>query len=54
MTINEEMHRLVLRGRWVKWVNRTNAVRRMGPFRLVVLSERLSRWRPVWDQRGER
>jgi len=51
--IHEEMHRLVLRSRWLRWSlrNYTPGCYREGYGRHWVLSERLARWRPTWAQR---
>ena len=55
MNINEGMHRLVLRVRWMKWLERRaarfNAERRnMSERRIRKLSRRLTRWAPVWHE----
>ena len=53
MTIHDELHRLILRTRWINW-----SLRNFQPGdyelggRFFVLSERLSRWKPTWEQRN--
>ena len=53
MNIHDEMHRLVLRSRWIRWsLKRFKEGDRRYRWRLR-LSGRLSRWRPTWEQRHQ-
>ena len=56
--IHDELHRVVLRTRWVRWVDRQLRDRpwqagqvdvRAAHF--VKLSDRLTKWRPTWEER---
>ena len=54
MTIHEELHRLVLRKRWIDWSlrnYRAGDYRLYPPGRMQVLSDRLTRIKPMWEQR---
>ena len=50
--IHEELHRLVLRARWIRWSLRNY---RLGDYRIgsrhMVLSERLTKAKPTYQQR---
>ena len=60
MTINEELHRLILRKRWLRWSLRNW---KPGYYRYssnpnsdelgrhLILSARLTRWKPTWAER---
>lgn len=58
--IHEELDRLVLRKRWIRWSLRNY---KYGDYRLgrngkrvgrhVILSERLTRWKPTFEQRSQ-
>ena len=54
MTIHEELHRLVLRKRWIDWSRRNyrdGDYELHPPGRHIVLSARLNRIKPTWDHR---
>ena len=49
MNIHEEFARLILRQRWLKWAMRNKD--RLDTQKMLVLSDRLKRWRPTWEWR---
>jgi hypothetical protein len=49
MNINEEMHRLVLRKRWINWYLRNWKPGKNKKWKR--LSKRLSRWKPTYQER---
>jgi hypothetical protein len=59
LDIHEEFHRLVLRCRWMRWMNRQNRECRKGLNKYrgrrideyLVLSARLTAWKPVYEER---
>ena len=54
MNIHDEIHRLILRVRWIRWSLRTYKYGDYAlspPGRHQVLSERLATWMPTWAQR---
>lgn len=56
MNLHEELHRVILRIRWLRWINRVVNTRRRyrcSSKRVQRLSERLSNWRPIWNERQD-
>ncbi len=54
--IHEEVHRLILRSRWLRWYLRypNDGPPKKTEKKLMRLSQRLSRWKPCWEERPER
>ena len=56
LNIHEELHRLILRKRWILWSQRNyrwGCYKRDGTGKHSILSERLSAVKPMWEQRNE-
>jgi hypothetical protein len=52
--VHDELNRLILRQRWIKWSLKNH---RPGDYNLkrgrhIMLSRRLTAWRPTWCQRN--
>jgi hypothetical protein len=52
--VHDELRRLVLRARWIRWSlrNYRDGDYKKGTGRHMVLSDRLSRIAPTWEERG--
>lgn len=55
MNIHEELHRLVLRHRWMRWALRYGKQNGFRPHLtyFLRLSRRLTRHKPIWSERND-
>lgn len=53
--IHEELGRLVLRARWIRWSlrNYSPGVYRLRDGKHIALSRRLTEFKPTWDERQQ-